>query len=128
MRQLKIEWKHLEVDGKTCRRCGETGQILSGAIAELSKELQPAGVAVSFSETILSDRQVAESNTILLNGVPVEAILSEEVKVSENHCPSCSSLTGKETSCKTVERGGEVYEAIPDSLIRKAALKLFGLE
>ena len=68
MRQLKIEWKHLEVDGKTCRRCGETGQTvsgaISGAIAELSKALPPAGVAVSFSETILSDRQVAESNTI----------------------------------------------------------------
>gem|GEM_PF-6139621 len=54
--------------------------------------------------------------------------ISEEVTVSENHCPSCSSLTGRETSCKTVERAGEVSEAIPESLIRKAALKLFGLE
>jgi hypothetical protein len=41
----------------------------------------------------------------------------------ENACPSCTCLTGKETSCRTVEHEGVTYEEIPAELIRKAALK-----
>ena len=42
MKTLRIEWKHLAKDGKTCERCGETGATLRRVIDGLRAELAEA--------------------------------------------------------------------------------------
>lgn len=126
MRQLHIEWKHLEEGGETCLRCSETGKTLSQVIEDLADELEPRGVEVTFTETKLSGREVSQSNTIFFNGVALEDVLSE-VRVAESYCPSCCSLMGKETYCRMIEYEGKIYEAVPEAVIRRAALKVIGL-
>ena len=69
---------------------------------------------------------MAQSNLILFNGVPLEELL-DGATADENACASCSCLTGSDTSCRTVQYGGSVYEDIPPELIRRAALKALGL-
>lgn len=126
MKTLKIEWRHLEVEGETCNRCYDTGENLTQEVKRLSRTLQPQGIEVELSETKLDDTQIPQSNTILFNGVPIEDILN--IKVSENYCDSCTSLLGTETFCRTVMYEGNEYEEIPAKAIRQAAYKVLGLE
>lgn len=127
MKTLHIEWKHLEKDGATCERCGHTGQSLTQAIEKMRGELAGRDIALTFTETILSEHDIPKSNSILFNGVRLETLIPG-AKSSENHCQSCSELTGRETRCRTVEVGNVLYEALPAALIRQAALLALGLQ
>src|SRR6267142_3623812 len=39
--------------------------------------------------------------------------------VGENECGSCSKLTGRKTSCRTLKHSGVSYDAVPLDLLRK---------
>lgn len=123
MKHLEIEWRHLEKDGNTCVRCSDTGATLNEVVESLASECLPCGWEITYRETRLSEEEIRESNIILLNGEPIEAVLSGAV-ASESHCASCCEFTGKDTSCRTVEIGGQSYEAIPASLIREAVCSI----
>jgi len=126
MKTLKIEWKHLDVDGETCNRCYDTGENLNQEVKRLNRALQPMGIKVEWFETKLDDTQIPQSNTILFNGVPIEDILN--IEVSQNYCDSCTALLGNETYCRTVIYDGNEYEDIPAKAIREAAYKVLGIE
>lgn len=119
MKSLVIEWRHYDKAGDTCERCSSTGTTLSEVVGELSRKLEAEGITLTFTETLLSEEEMAQSNLILINGIPLESLLDDATS-SENSCQSCSCLTGKETSCRTVEHQGNVYEEIPADLIRQA--------
>ena len=122
MKSLVIEWRHYDKAGDTCDRCSSTGTTLSGVISELSREMEADGITLTFTETLLPEEEMAQSNLILINGIPLESLLDDATS-SENSCQSCSCLTGKETSCRTVEHHGDVYEEIPAELIRQAVYR-----
>ncbi len=127
MRNLKIEWKHLETAGKTCLRCSETGKTLYEVVEELEKELASQNIEVVFSERKLPAEEISQSNMILINNRPLEDWLPE-ARPSENICSSCCELIGDEVCCRTIEYEGEVYEAIPEELIRQAVYAALGLK
>ena len=127
MKTLGIEWRHFDKSGQTCDRCAATGSSAREVVAQLSTELAEKGVIVTFTETLLPEELMAQSNMLLFNGVPLEALL-DNAAADKNHCESCSCLTGSETSCRTVEFEGKNYEEIPGELIRKAVFKAAGLD
>jgi len=122
-KNLEIEWRHLEKEGKTCERCADTGRELRIALERLVEDLEPQGWRVSLKETLLSDAQLQESNSIYLNGLPIEALLPQTSK-SENCCASCGDLLGFPVLCRTLERNGQTFEAIPAAMIVEAARRL----
>ncbi|AFV01150.1 MULTISPECIES: DUF2703 domain-containing protein [unclassified Dehalobacter] len=126
MKTLKIEWKHLDVEGETCDRCYDTGENLANEVKRLNRALQSKGIEVEWIETKLDDTQIPQSNMLLFNGVPIEDILN--IEVSENYCDSCTTLLGAETYCRTVRYEGNEYEDIPAKAIRQAALKVMGID
>lgn len=126
MKTLKIEWRHLDVQGETCDRCYDTGENLANEVKRLKRALEPQGIEIVLAETKLDDSTIPQSNTILFNDVPIEDIL--DISVSENFCESCTSLLGHETYCRTVLFDGNEYEDIPAKAIRQAAYKALGLE
>jgi len=126
MRTLKIEWKHLDVEGETCNRCYDTGENLNQEVKRLNRALQPQGIKVEWFETKLDSTQISQSNTVLFDGVPIENILN--IDVSENYCDSCTALLGNETYCRTVKYEGCEYEDIPAKAIRQAAYKVLGIK
>ena len=126
LKTLKIEWKHLDVEGETCDRCYDTGENLNQEVKRLNRALQSNGITIELTETKLDDTKIPQSNTILFNGVPIENIL--DIKISENYCDSCSNLLGTETYCRTVMFEGNEYEEIPAKAIRQAAFKVLGIE
>jgi len=122
---LIIEWRHYDKAGATCDRCGDTGANLKQVIAEFVAK----GVPIELHKTLLEADRIAESNLVLINGVALEQLLSGAT-VGESDCPSCGCLTGTETSCRTVQCGGETFEELTPELIRKgmeAALALNGM-
>lgn len=119
MKNLTIEWRHYDKAGATCDRCATTGATVKSIISRLSGELAQKGISVSFTETLLPEELMAQSNLLLFNGVPLEKIL-DNAAADENSCASCSCLTGADTSCRTVKYEGTAYEAIPEELVLKA--------
>lgn len=123
MKKIEIEWKHLDVDGKTCDRCAGTGNELHQLVNRLRKECDQQDVHIIFREEKLTEEQIGESNLILINGIPVEDILPESA-VSQNACSSCSDLIGHETCCRTIIHSGREHKTLPQQLIREAVCKI----
>ena len=123
MRTLKIEWRHYQKEGATCLRCSATGKTLAEVVDELKIELAPSGIDVILRETALEADQLPQSNLILIDGVPLETLLSG-ARTSTSECASCACLTGATASCRTVEYAGKSYEEIPEELIRAAVLQV----
>ena len=120
MNVLEIEWRHLEKDGKTCDRCSDTGATVRAACADLIETLKPKGWEVALKETLLSDQEIPESNSIYFNGIAIEKLLPD-TRTSENCCASCGQILGAPTMCRTLERNGQTFEAIPAAMIVEAA-------
>jgi hypothetical protein len=125
MQTIDIEWQHLDVDGATCRRCGDTGVELVQAIARLRAECAPKGVNIVFKETRLNGDMIDLSNTILINGISLETILPY-IQASTSCCPSCADLTGRPEQCRTLVHLGQEYETISQDLIRQAVCLVCG--
>lgn len=125
MNKLCIEWRHLDLDKGTCLRCSKTGKTLQQVISDLKKELKD--VNITFIEKKLSEKQIQQSNIILINGKPIEEVLLG-AEVGKNYCQSCSCLTGNENYCRTIQYNGEVYEEIPEEIIRNAVLKTLKID
>ena len=123
MKKIEIEWKHLDKDGSTCIRCADTGKELEKVIGELKRECRGRGMDIFFKETGLSEKEIDESNAVLINGEKIEHILPQ-ASASSNCCGSCCEFTGRKTYCRTIELNGETYEAIPGSLIREAVCRV----
>ncbi|MCM2465116.1 putative zinc-binding protein [Methanoculleus oceani] len=126
---LVVEWRHIGRDVEnTCERCGETGRAVMDVIEEIRPILEEGGVAVRVVETILTNEEIGESNSILFNGVPLEDLI-EGMEVTTTPCASCACITGQDdAACRAVEYNGERYESIPPELIARAALRALGLE
>lgn len=125
MQTITIEWRHLDVAGATCQRCGDTGMELMRTVERLQAECAPKGVEILFRETRLDADQIAHSNTILINGVPLESILPHTL-ASTSCCASCGDLTGRAEQCRTLVHLGQEYETIPQDLIRRAVCQVAG--
>jgi hypothetical protein len=127
MKHLHIEWRHLNERASTCSRCAATGESVDQVVAALRSELAPQGVVITFTETPLTGERITDSNLLLFNGTPLDAVVAG-AKAQQNYCGSCSEITQTETHCRTIEHDGQVYEEIPAALIRQAALTALGKE
>ncbi|HXG52371.1 MAG TPA: DUF2703 domain-containing protein [candidate division Zixibacteria bacterium] len=121
MKSLHILWQRLVThDGQTCERCGATGGSLERALAKLEKSLEPLGVKPVLETKEIDEetfkRDPSASNRIWVAGRSLEEWLGATVGGSR-----CCSVCG-DSECRTVEVGGEVFEAVPEELILKAAL------
>ncbi len=121
MKILKIEWHRLMTDGKTCPRCGATGEEVDKASRTLEQSLAPLGIKVVLEKHELTPeafkQDPSKSNRILLNGMPLEEVLGLKAGQSP-----CCSVCG-DAECRTVEAGSKIYETIPADLIVQAGLQ-----
>jgi hypothetical protein len=92
LKKLVIEWRHLDEEGNTCIRCSETGAALGVVVERLAEECRPEGWEIVFKESKLTKDEIASSNLILLNGIPIENVLPNG-RGSESHCESCCDLS-----------------------------------
>ncbi|MDI9633468.1 MAG: DUF2703 domain-containing protein [Methanolinea sp.] len=120
-KRLVIEWKHIGDDVRgTCERCSETGDAIREVLRDLGPYFTEKNVSPEFRETVLPGEEIAFSNTVTINGRPIEEYLGGS-EVIHTPCQSCACLTGEdEAYCRAIVHGGNRYEAIPPDLIRRA--------
>lgn len=124
MRNVTIEWRHLDVQGETCERCGDTGHELVQVIDALNRECASAGVRFGMHETLLGKDMIGESNAVFIDGRPLESLLPGAA-AGRSDCRSCGTLIGDgSTACRTLDYGAERYEAIPGATIREAVCRM----
>lgn len=122
MKNIVIEWKHFDKEGKTCTRCSATGTNLAAAINEIRSELDPNEIAIGFRETKLPESRMGESNEIWIDGVLLEKLLPE-AQAGMNECSSCGDLIGNNNCCcRTISQKENTFEEIPVALIREAMM------
>jgi len=123
MKKILIEWKHFDKKGKTCKRCSKTGKNISQVISDLQSELLQKGVEIEYKETKLAESRMSASNMVLINSVPLEALIPD-TKAGENECCSCARLINNASSCRcrTVSHKNVIFEEVPKKLIRLAIL------
>lgn len=129
IRVLKIEWQRLvDEKGQTCQRCGSTEKEVQKAFQSLKQSLAPLGIKVTLEKKALEPsicaKNVLQSNRIWIGGRTLEEWLGAQV--GKSPCGFCCAKLGDEVECRTVEVGGQVYEAIPAGLIVQASLLAMG--
>lgn len=123
---LLIEASFLRVDGETCERCNSTSTAARDAAERLKGVLGPMGVEVVLREYALEMDELDSSNTLRINGRPLEDWLGAERVSTE--CASCGDLCGYDSvCCSALELEGEVHESPSVDLIMQAALKATGI-
>jgi hypothetical protein len=129
MQKIKIEWKHFDKKGKTCQRCSQTGKNLIQVLKDLKTEFASRDIQIELKETKLPENRMAESNSILINGVLLENIISN-AKAGENVCHSCTKLIGQPDNCccRTIEHKEKTFEEIPINMIKQAILEKIQLK
>ncbi len=123
-RSIVIETTVLRVGDKTCDRCGTTVETVRSAARDLQDVLLALNVRVSLIEHASSTDEIDASNTVLINGRPVEEWLGAK-RVSTD-CPSCGDLLGESTCCGAIEVEGTVFESYTAEQIRDAAFAALG--
>jgi len=117
---LRIKWKRLISDEKTCPRCGSTEEELEKAISALKQSLSPLGIEVILKKEELSvaefKKDPLQSNRIWVNN----RLLEDWIEGRSGHTPCCDVCGPDE--CRTIEVEGQTYETIPAEMIIKAGL------
>ena len=120
MTPLVVEWRRLAVEGETCERCGSTGANVRAAVTAMRPVLAAKGLALDLREVELPPEEIAHSNEVLIDGVPIEELVGGQRAASD--CPSCGDLVGEPCTCRTVRIGDEEYEELPELLIAAAIM------
>jgi hypothetical protein len=120
MTDLTLHWQRLVDAGRTCPRCGDTGEQVRAAAATLATALAPLGITVRLVESTIDLTAFEEaplaSNQILVAERPVEEWLGGATGQS----PCCDVCGPNE--CRTVTVEGTTYETVPADLITRAGL------
>src|SRR5512139_3482262 len=112
-RSLVIEATFLRVDGETCDRCSDTQTAVRQAVQALEPALAALGVPVTLVEHDASTEDLVDSNTVVINGRPLEEWLGAERVSTE--CPSCGDLIGESACCSALSVSDRVHESLtPD--------------
>ncbi|MBS1795363.1 MAG: DUF2703 domain-containing protein [Acidobacteria bacterium] len=118
-----IEIEFLYLDLNVCEQCRGSESNLEEALSDVSLLLEKTGVTVNLTKTHVESFEQAlaldfiSSPTIRING------RDAAFEVAENHCQSCSRLSGTETYCRVWKFEGEEFSTAPKSLVIEAVLR-----
>ena len=119
-KSIFVEYLYLDLDD--CGRCSDTFIALGEAIKEARLMLEPSGITVSLtsikveSEDQATGLRFKASPTIRMNGRDICETTDETC------CEDCSSLCGKDVTCRVWSFRGRTYDSAPKALVVDALL------
>ena len=126
LKKIRVEFKYF--DRNTCSRCKTTDENVEKTVKNLREALAEEGVKVELKTTKLPAGRIAESNSVLLNGVDIEEIVNKKRGGSRNErftvCRGCAELIDEPCNCRAYSYRGRKYRFIPKAMIREAIRKL----
>ena len=126
-RHLDIEFLYLDLS--VCERCQGTESSLEGALAEVARVLELAGVEVTLRRVHVQTEQQARdlgfvsSPTLRINGRDIQMVRGNPADVKESPCNCSGSLCGQDIDCRDWVFEGQEYETPPVALIVDAILR-----
>lgn len=120
-RRVEIEFLYLDL--ATCDPCRGTDGSLEEALSQVSGVLKATGRVVDLKKIHVTSYEQAldlgfvSSPTIRVNGRDLA------LEVRENHCSSCSEISGTETFCRVWDYEGREYQVPPKELIVESILR-----
>ena len=126
-RRMDIEFLYLDLS--VCERCQGTESSLEGALAEVARVLELAGVAVTLRRVHVQTEQQARdlgfvsSPTLRINGRDIQMLRGNPLDVKESPCNCGGCLCGQDIDCRDWVFEGKEYETPPVALIVDAILR-----
>lgn len=119
--RVELEFLYLDLD--VCSPCRSTESNIEEALAQVSGMLELAGAEAAVNKIhVRSLEQAVElgfltSPTIRINGRDLQ------LDFKENHCATCSEVSGTATDCRVWLYQGREYSAPPAAMIVEAVLR-----
>ncbi|HSV32385.1 MAG TPA: DUF2703 domain-containing protein [Atribacteraceae bacterium] len=124
MKHLEIEWRHAE-GKKEGLYCAQGGQEIGEFVAELSRELAPESIKLTFQETSSPGNDT--DYQLLVNKIPLETLLCGE-KIALRSCSCLSPVVGSKVKfLRILHTQGKTYLEVPEVVIRQAVRKATAL-
>ncbi|MGD9563107.1 MAG: DUF2703 domain-containing protein [Pyrinomonadaceae bacterium] len=123
LREKRVEIEFLYLDLESCDPCRGTDDSLEEALSEVSGVIGATGAVVDLKKIHVTsyeqalDLGLVRSPTIRVNGRDLA------LEVRENHCSSCSEISGTETFCRVWDYEGREYQVPPKELIVESILR-----
>ncbi len=121
MKRIRVEFRYF--DRSTCSRCKATNEHVKKTVRALRRALRESGFDVEFKNTKLPASELAQSNSIFINGKDIEEIVNGKKKARSTTCKGCSELINGPCDCRAYEYRGRKYRFIPIAMIREAIRK-----
>ncbi len=118
-REVVVEWRHSPGEDECCVLCEETGKDFHELLRDLHPALLSEGIQVVINE-VLTDPAQGPVNLILLNGIPIEHLVSVAA-TAQGWCSSRRCEKPAPAFTVTLQ-DGKRCELVPELLIRKAIL------
>lgn len=122
MKKLRVEFRYF--DRESCSRCKVTDGNVAETIRNLRGALAEEGVKVELKTTKLPASRLGESNSVLVNGVDAEEIVSGKTSPRSTACRGCGSLINGRCDCRAYIYRGQKHRCIPKAMIREAIRKV----
>jgi hypothetical protein len=119
----RVELVFLYLDLDVCSPCRSTEKNIEEALSQVSGVLDAAGAEVSLRKVhVQSFEQAVElgfltSPTVRVGGRDLQ------LDFQENHCATCSEVSGTRTDCRVWLYRGRQYSAPPKEMIVEAVLR-----
>jgi hypothetical protein len=120
-KRIEVEFLYLDLD--VCSPCRSTEKNIEEALSQVSGVLEAAGAEVGLKKIhVQSFEQAVElgfltSPTIRAGGRDLQ------LDFQENHCATCSEVSGTPTGCRVWLYRGKQYSAPPKEMIVEAVLR-----
>ncbi|MCX8175242.1 MAG: DUF2703 domain-containing protein [Candidatus Micrarchaeota archaeon] len=122
MPRIFIEFRY--VDRKTCSRCKKSCENVRKACLRLARDLAKAGLKIIFKTKKLPLSKLPQSNSVLINGRDLAAVLNGREKPLKTRCGGCSKLMRKPCECRAYSHRGRKSASITARMIREAVMAI----
>lgn len=120
-RSVQIDFLYLDLE--VCSPCRNTESNIENALNEAAGILKTTGVEVRVRKTHVESLEQAIQLGFLTS--PTVRINSKDLQLEfkENHCATCSQVSGTDTDCRVWLYQGQEYSAPPKPMIIEAVLR-----
>lgn len=122
VKQIDVEFRYF--DRNTCSRCKATDKNVEKILRDLREALGEVKVRFTLKTTKLPASRLGESNSVLINGNDIEALVNKRNSSRFTSCRGCSTLVSGPCDCRAYSYHGKKYSCIPKAMIREAIQKV----
>ena len=120
-RRVELEFLYLDLD--VCSPCRSTESNIEEALSQVSGVLESAGAEVDLKKIHVQSFEQAVKLGFLTSPTVRVGGRDLQLDFKENHCATCSEVSGTQTDCRVWLYRGRAYSAPPVAMIVEAVLR-----